>query len=105
MESSGKGRIPPCPLFKGGVNPPWPPFQRGKQRINKQQLKIIKDMEKTRQFDFEKIEVCRNCGGTGKEKTVLGLLRSRCPVCEGSGRVKKTTEITITVRAFRGENK
>lgn len=62
-------------------------------------------MEKVREYEFEKIEVCRNCGGTGKEKTVMGLLRSACMVCGGSGRVRKTTEIKVTVRSFRGEEK
>ena len=58
-------------------------------------------MEKTRQYEFKKIEICRNCNGTGKEKTILGLLRNSCPVCDGSGRVEKTTDITITVRPYK----
>lgn len=58
-------------------------------------------MKKVRQYGFEKIEICRNCGGTGKDKTIMGLLDSKCPVCEGSGRVEKHTEINITVRSFR----
>ena len=77
-------------------------------------------MEKERQYQFTKIEICRNCGGTGKveeeEEKKMGLMgrmglrlprpagtpsgRGTCPVCDGSGRVSKTTEITITVRPF-----
>lgn len=57
-------------------------------------------MEKERKYQFTKIEICRNCGGTGKEKTVMALFKSRCPVCDGSGRIEKHTEITITVRPF-----
>ena len=51
-------------------------------------------MEKVRQYESNRIEICRNCGGSGKDKSILGLLKSRCPVCEGSGRVEKTTEWT-----------
>lgn len=59
-------------------------------------------MEKERQYQFTKIEICRNCGGTGREKTIIGLLRNACTVCGGSGRVEKTTDISITVRPFAG---
>lgn len=62
-------------------------------------------MEKVRQYQFTKIEICRNCGGTGKEKTILGLLENTCPVCDGSGRVEKHTEITITVKPYGTEKK
>ena len=58
-------------------------------------------MEKVRQYESNRIEICRNCGGSGKDKSILGLLKSRCPVCEGSGRVEKTTEITITVKSYQ----
>lgn len=57
-------------------------------------------MEKMREYEFTKIEICRNCGGTGRERSVLGLIKGECPVCDGSGRVRKTTEITVTVRPF-----
>ena len=62
-------------------------------------------MAKERQYQFTKIEICRNCGGTGKEKTILGLLKDTCPVCDGSGRVEKHTEITITVKPYGTEKK
>lgn len=69
-------------------------------------------MEKERQYQFEKIEICRNCGGMGRVeperewrlKRILGLPKGvasgECEVCGGTGRVKKRTEITITVRPF-----
>ena len=64
-------------------------------------------MEKTRQYQFDRIEICRNCGGTGVVEK-LGLLghvlpkerTEACPVCEGTGRVRKLVEITVTVESF-----
>ena len=58
-------------------------------------------MEKTREYEFTKVEICRNCGGTGRERSILGILKSECPVCDGSGRVEKTTGITVTIRPFK----
>ncbi|MBR6905208.1 MAG: hypothetical protein IKN32_10200 [Bacteroidales bacterium] len=58
-------------------------------------------MGKIRQITFDKIEICRNCGGTGKEKTIRALFKSTCPVCNGSGRVDKHTEINITVEPHK----
>ena len=56
-------------------------------------------MSKTRNYKFDKIEICRNCLGMG---LLDGLFTAKqCPVCEGSGRVDKTTEITITVGPHR----
>lgn len=58
-------------------------------------------MEKVRQHESKRIEICRNCGGTGKDKSIMGLLDGKCHVCNGSGRVEKTTNITITVKSFQ----
>lgn len=56
-------------------------------------------MGKVRKFTSERIEICRNCLGSG---TVEALFTTkRCPVCEGSGRVDKTTEITITIEPHK----
>ncbi len=56
-------------------------------------------MGKQRNYKCSKIEICRNCLGSG---TVEALFTTkRCPVCEGSGRVDKTTEITITVEPHK----
>ena len=69
-------------------------------------------MEKVRQYESSKIEICRNCGGSGMvHPQVEGnwlLRRMQCPdrlvaceVCGGTGRVKKHTAITVTVRSFQ----
>lgn len=67
-------------------------------------------MSKTRNYKFDKIEICRNCLGTGIVKPDKGFFERMldcphrtvtCPVCQGSGRVDKTTEITITVEPHK----
>ena len=70
-------------------------------------------MEKERQYQFDRTEVCRNCGGTGRKAAKAEgnwLLRrmqqkqaaeATCDVCNGTGRVEKHTEINITVKSFR----
>ena len=49
------------------------------------------------------IEICRNCQGTGaveiEEKNEENAV---CPVCDGSGRIKKTSEITIKIESYHG---
>lgn len=69
---------------------------------------------KTRNYHFDKIEICRNCQGSGMvHPQVEGrwlLRRMQCPdrlvtceVCGGSGRVKKASDITITVEPYHPE--
>lgn len=69
-------------------------------------------MEKVKKYESRKIEVCRNCGGEGMvHPKVEGnwLLRRMqdtdrlvtCEVCGGTGRVRKHTAITVTVRSFQ----
>lgn len=67
-------------------------------------------MKKVRQYNFEALEICRNCGGVGYVKPEQGVLerlldcpdrRVHCPVCEGSGRVKVSRDVTVTVESFR----
>ncbi|MBQ8958874.1 MAG: hypothetical protein IJ057_10350 [Bacteroidales bacterium] len=69
-------------------------------------------MEKVRQYESKRIEICRNCGGTGhvtpKVEGNFLLRRLQCPerlvpcdVCDGSGRVEKTINIAITVKSFQ----
>ena len=60
-------------------------------------------MSKTRNYKFDKIEICRNCLGTGVVDSLLPFTTKQCPVCDGSGRVEKHTEITIKVEAFKEE--
>ncbi len=60
-------------------------------------------MKKVRQYKFDTIEICRNCGGTGSV-TIKGLLLGRrvkdCDVCDGTGRVTVTKDVTITVESY-----
>lgn len=69
---------------------------------------------KTRNYHIDKIEICRNCKGSGMvHPQVEGsrlLRRLQCPdrlvtceVCGGSGRVKKASDITITVEPYHPE--
>lgn len=67
-------------------------------------------MKKVRQYKYDTIEICRNCGGVGHVKPEQGILSSlldcqdrteRCPVCEGSGRVTVTKDVTITVESYQ----
>lgn len=80
-------------------------------------------MGKVRQYKSDRIEICRNCGGTGTVErlmlanpsgsVLLKMFKGKseftktvtCPVCEGSGRVEKHTEITITVKPYGTEEK
>lgn len=74
-------------------------------------------MEKHKHYENDRIEICRNCGGTGvveperewRLKRVLGLPREiasgRCQVCNGSGRVEKHTEINITIKPYGTEER
>lgn len=60
-------------------------------------------MEKERQYEFELVERCRNCRGSGRTVTRRGLFGSRfgvCEVCEGSGRVWKVRHITIMIKPY-----
>lgn len=67
--------------------------------------------EKVRNYDKESIEVCRNCKGTGVAYTVPEFhpygkeddpIPYKCPVCNGSGRVKKRLKIEITIEPYPG---
>lgn len=69
--------------------------------------------EKVRNYEKESIEVCRNCKGTGIAYTVPEFhpygreddpQPYECPVCRGSGRVKKTLNIEITIEPHPGKS-
>lgn len=57
-------------------------------------------------FKREQIEICRNCQGTGfVENGYNGQAQPVCPVCGGSGRVKKTTVGTVTIEPYADDNR
>lgn len=68
--------------------------------------------EKVRTYNKTKVEVCRNCQGSGivysrpefhpcgKESDMESY---ECSVCAGSGRVEKKLDITITINPYCGE--
>jgi len=67
---------------------------------------------KIRNYISDRIEICRNCLGTGtveEEKGGItglfrpGFLKAECPVCGGSGRVRKIVDITITIEPYAPE--
>lgn len=52
-------------------------------------------------FQSEKIEICRNCQGVGfVPNGYNGQAQPVCPVCGGSGRVKKTTRGIVTIEPY-----
>ena len=60
-------------------------------------------MEKRKEFVNEKIELCRNCQGTGKveNKPVFGRAKIEvCPICKGSGLMKKHIEGVVVVEPY-----
>ena len=52
-------------------------------------------MKKEREYNYDRIELCRNCHGLGRVMGVKG-----CPVCEGNGVVKKTVRIAVSIEPF-----
>ena len=68
-------------------------------------------MKKVRQYKFDTIEICRNCGGMGvveiEKKGLFSAMRgtgvTECDVCDGTGRVTVTKEVTITVSSYGTE--
>lgn len=66
---------------------------------------------KERHFDKKTVEICRNCQGTGRviPTPCAGpnpgeQIPIVCPVCRGSGRVKKTKNIKITIEPYPGKS-
>ncbi len=58
--------------------------------------------KKERTYDKVRIEVCRNCQGIGMVQPDDEPRPSKCPVCAGSGRIKKTVNIEITIEPYAG---
>ncbi len=59
-------------------------------------------MSKKRKYDKEKIDVCRNCHGSGVVPIYQDGPLSTCPVCRGSGHIKKTVKIELTIEPYTG---
>lgn len=59
-------------------------------------------MEKRTEFNRTRVEVCRNCSaeGTVEVDSFSGRHRVKCPICGGSGLVKKRTVGTVTVEPY-----
>lgn len=59
-------------------------------------------MEKRREFSRDTIEVCRNCRAEGKVEVggFNGSHEAKCPVCGGSGLVRKHIEGSVTVEPY-----
>lgn len=57
-------------------------------------------MEKRKVFSYDKIEVCRNCSSEGRVLEAGRTVFTVCPVCCGSGLVRKHYEGTVTVEPY-----
>ena len=57
---------------------------------------------KERDYTFERIELCRNCGGTGvaDQAGLLTVKKVACTVCQGSGRIDKTIRVNVTIKPY-----
>lgn len=52
---------------------------------------------KTQEFESTRVEICRNCKGTGQVIDEYTGRLETCSVCDGKGRIKKTTKGVLTV--------
>lgn len=63
-------------------------------------------MEKVKEYEFEGIEICRNCQGNGLVDSRYGFGRhavsEKCPVCNGTGRIVKHKTVVIKINPFEG---
>lgn len=66
-------------------------------------------MEKRTEFTRNTIEVCRNCKAEGKVEVEMfngnGKARIDCPICGGSGIVRKHIEGSVTVEPYKKAGK
>ena len=70
----------------------------GRHTIRHDRIIGGKAMEK--HFEYEKVEICRRCGGTGALHTENGDVT--CDLCAGTGRVIKKTQGSVTIRPYLG---
>lgn len=52
-------------------------------------------MKKEKNYNYDKVELCRNCHGLGR---IMGV--NKCPVCDGKGLIKKVVAITVSIEPF-----
>lgn len=52
-------------------------------------------MKKEKNYNYDKVELCRNCHGLGRMMDV-----NKCPVCDGKGLIKKVVAITVSIEPF-----
>lgn len=60
-------------------------------------------MEKRREFTRDTIEVCRNCKAEGKVMVETPFdedIKATCPICGGSGLVRKHIEGFVSVEPY-----
>lgn len=64
-------------------------------------------MEKRTEFTRDTIEVCRNCKAEGKVEvdSFNGRHKAMCPICGGSGLVRKHIEGSVTVESYEKAGK
>lgn len=64
-------------------------------------------MEKRREFTRDTIEVCRNCKADGmvEVESFNGGHKATCPICGGSGLVRKHIEGSVTVEPYEKAGK
>lgn len=53
-------------------------------------------------YKFESTDICKNCRGDGAIEMLN--TKTKCPVCAGTGRVKVTKIINITIEPLKIEN-
>lgn len=56
---------------------------------------MIVDMAKKKEYNYDRIELCRNCHGLGR---MMGV--NKCAVCDGKGLIKKVVAITVSIEPF-----
>ncbi len=59
--------------------------------------------KKQQEYEKVRIEICRNCLGAGRVGIEGDRNPGRCPVCGGSGRMKKTTKGCLVVEPYAGD--
>lgn len=61
---------------------------------------------KQQSFNYGHIAICTDCHGTGMidESTILRKIRVKCATCDGTGRVWKVKQGTVSVEPYHGQD-